>query len=175
MAPRSAVKRIAAAGVVAAVAALAGCHDVDTDRIPYSPVRIEFVTIGDWHTYGVGGAAMARRFIRSREPTGFPYTAMSATGYGGVLLVGTYTYSGDPSLTPPAAFDLACPVEMRPDVRIAVDPDASCARCPKCGSTYDIFNGTGMPLGGMAATQGYGLRVYRCIPGGQGYYLAVSN
>lgn len=158
---------------------LSGCNDVETDRIPLMNVRIQFATVGDWNIYGVQGAATARRFIRpaqgTPQPVGFPYTALSATGYGGVLLVGTYTYSGNPLATPPAAFDLACPVEQRQDVRVATDYDEMCARCPVCGSTYDIFNGTGMPLQGVAAREKYGLRRYRVAQGSAGEYLIVTN
>lgn len=165
---------------LAMAAALAGCHDVETDRIPLMAVRIQFATVGDWNTYGISGAATAQRFIKATgtqpgSPAGFPYTGLSATGYGGVLLTGTYSYSGDPRLTPPAAFDLACPVEARMDVRVVVDYDELCARCPSCGSTYDIFQGTGMPLSGPAAHDRYGLRRYRVVAGSASEYLIVTN
>ena len=164
---------------VAAALVLTACHDVDTKRIPLMPVRIPFATVGDWHTYGVGGAAMAVSFIRVNggthgTPAGYPYTGLTATGFGGVLLVGTFTYSGDPLLTPPAAFDLACPVEARADIRIAPDYKESCARCSTCGSTYDIFQATGMPLSGPAAKLGYGLKSYRVAAGGSSGYLLIT-
>ena len=67
-----------------------GCNDVDSHRIPLATVRVNFSTVGDWNIYGVAGAATTRRFIRQAngvsEPIGFPYTALSATGFGGVLL-----------------------------------------------------------------------------------------
>lgn len=160
--------------------ALQSCHDVDSDRIPLMPVRIQFATQGDWHTYGISGALTAQRFIRGTGgsngiPLGFPYTALSATGYGGVLLVGTYSYSGNPTATPPAAYDLACPVEARPATRIEVDYNAGCARCPECGSTYDIFQGYGMPLSGPASRLKYGLRRYTAAPGLASEYLLITN
>lgn len=168
------------AAVVAATATLlAACHDVNSERIPLSAVRIPFTTIGDWHTYGVAGAASTRRFIKGTgsdgEPAGYPYTGLTATGFGGVMIVGTFTYSGDPVMTPPAAFDLSCPVEARRDVRIVADTDEGLARCPKCGSTYDIFQGTGMPLSGPAAKLEYGLRRYRASAGGAGEYMVIFN
>ena len=100
---------------VAAALVLTACHDVDTKRIPLMPVGIPFATVGDRHTYGVGGAAMAVSFIRVNggthgTPAGYPYTGLTATGgFGGVLLVGTFTYSGDPLLTLPPLSTLPAP------------------------------------------------------------------
>lgn len=177
---RSAISLAATvAAATASMLSMSGCNDVETDRIPLMNVRIQFATVGDWNIYGISGAATTRRFIRqtrgSSEPAGFPYTALSATGYGGVMLVGTYTYSGNPLVSPPAAFDLACPVEQRQDVRIVTDYEENCARCPVCGSTYDIVNGTGMPLSGVAAREKYGLRRYRVSAGSSGEYIVVTN
>ncbi len=164
---------------LAALLPLGGCNDVDTQRIPLATVRINFATVGDWNLYGVAGATSTRRFIRpakgNSEPIGFPYTALSATGFGGVLLVAPYIYSGNPLDGTLTAFDLACPVEQRADIRIEVDHVHNNARCPVCGSTYDIFNGNGMPLSGPAAEDRYGLRRYRVGPGTTGLYLVISN
>ncbi|MCM1029768.1 MAG: hypothetical protein NC342_09230 [Pseudoflavonifractor sp.] len=159
---------------------MGGCNDVDSQRIPLMNVRVSFPTVGDWNIYGVSGAGFTQRFIRPAkglsEPIGFPYTALSATGFGGVLLVGTFNYSGDPRAGGLAAFDLACPVEERANVRIEVDHQHGNARCPVCGSTYDIFSGNGMPLSGPAAEDKYGLRRYRITsPLNSGEYIVILN
>lgn len=176
---KSAARLITTVLSLAALLITGGCNDVDTRRIPLATVRVNFSTVGDWNIYGVAGAATARRFIRSAggvsEPIGFPYTALSATGFGGVLLVAPYVYSGNPLDGTLTAFDLACPVEQRPDVRIEVDHVHHDARCPVCGSTYDIFNATGMPLSGPAAEDRYALRRYSVGPGVSGQYLVISN
>ena len=78
---------------------------------------------------------------------------MSETGFGGVLLV--CDAMGDNR-----AFDLACPVEVQQNVRVIVPENEIIARCPKCGSTYDIMSGYGHPLSGPAQTEGYWLRSY---------------
>ena len=157
--------------LAAAVAAvmLAGCHNVDDDRIPYMPVHLTFVTQGDWVTYGVGGAVEARSFIKPSEPAGFPYTTLSATGFGGLLIV--CDYNGDYR-----AYDLACPVEVRPNVRIrpVLNSGEPRGECPVCHSTYDIFR-YGGPLSGPAAKEGYGLTHYFIGPGLQGEYMSVSR
>lgn len=160
--------------VVAAV--MSACDSANDERIPSMAVRIAFNTAGEWNLYGIAGATDSRRFILSeRQPSGFPYNATSATGYGGVLIVGQFSYSGNPQTDPPMAYDLACPVEMKPTVRITVDRDKLVGRCNKCGSTYDIFEGFGGPLSGPAATSRYALRRYRVSTGSQGQCVVVTN
>lgn len=147
---------------------LSGCHHLDDDRIPPAPVLVQFNSVADWDAYGVPGAMSWRRFIKSeRVPQNFPYTAMSATGFGGILLCGDINGY-------PVAYDLSCPVECRTDVRIYIDEDALVAECPKCHSTYDVFSLWGHPLSGEAAEKGYGLRRYNVHPGSQNEYRIIS-
>ena len=155
--------------IAAVGAALAACHSVDDDRIPYMPVSLSFATQGDWVTYGVGGAVESKRFIKPSEPAGFPYTTLSATGFGGILLV--CDYNGEYR-----AYDLACPVEVRSSVRINVITNSGEPRgeCPVCHSTYDVFR-YGGPLSGPAAKEGYALTHYFVGPGLHGEYMLVSH
>ena len=148
---------------------LAGCKHLDDDRIPPAPVRLEFRTVADWNLYGVPGALGYRRYIKSeRIPANFPYVALSQTGFGGVLIVGDI-------LGAPRAYDLACPVECKADVRIVIDEEASKAYCPKCKSVYDVFTNYGQPLSGPALEYGYGLRKYYVGAGSQGEYMVVTR
>lgn len=149
---------------------LCGCHHIDDNRVPSMPVNITFATAAEWDIYGVSGAMTWHRFIRQdRVPANYPYTAMTYTGYGGVLLVGDM-------LGEPKAFDLCCPVELKQDVRVAVDPDNEfLAVCPRCGSRYDVFSLLGYPVGGPAAEKGYGLRQYRVEPGRGGEPYVIHN
>ena len=136
----------------------ASCDSVDDHRIPSMPVRIDFPTVGDWQQYGVSAALDSRSFIKTeRLPHGFPYTDMSATGFGGVLLACSFD-------NVPLAYDLSCPVEVSPTVRVSIDKDNNVARCNKCGSTYDVYR-TGAPLSGPAVEKGYALTRYRVAPG----------
>lgn len=153
----------------------AGCTSLDNKRIPPMAVRLQFKTVGDWNTYGIAGATSTRSFVKSLQiPAGYPYTALSATGYGGLLIAGQFTYSGDPLATPPMVYDLACPVEVKPSVRIEVDRDKNIAVCPQCGSTYDIFN-FGQPLSGPALDNRYTLKRYKVTAGGNsGDYLTIT-
>lgn len=144
------------------------CHHLDDDRIPVMPVNIIFATPADWDVYGVSGALSYKRFIRElREPRNFPYTALTYTGYGGILLL--CDVQGVPQ-----AYDLSCPVEHKQDVRVFINEDAEfLAQCPKCGSQYNVFSLTGHPVSGPAAQDGFALRRYRV--GAQGTsYMVVS-
>jgi hypothetical protein len=149
---------------------LGGCHTLDDDRIPPSAVTVVFQTIGDWESYGVGGALQYRRFIKKESiPSGYPYKAIEYTGFGGVLLV--CDYYGNP-----CAYDLACPVECKSNIRVQVDNDLHIAVCPQCGSSYYIFENYGHPYGGEAAERGYGLRRYSVVKGGTGTeYMLITN
>lgn len=160
--------------VVFISAALIGCESVDDDRIPPSPVSITFSTIGEWELYGVSGAGQYRRFIftdSEREPAGYPYKGLDRTGFGGVLLL------ADPN-GQYIVYDLACPVEVRSDVRIYVDVDnelAGVGRCPQCGSTYNLYVG-GQPMGGEALSKSYGLQRYKVnMSGGVGNYASITR
>lgn len=144
-----------------------GCERINDDRIPVMPVRIAFYNVGEWNIYGVAGAGDYRYFIREdRIPEGYPFTAMTYTGFGGVLLI--CDIHGNP-----AAYDLACPVECRADVRINVLRDELKAECPVCHSVYDIVTNHGQPLSGPAAEKHYGLRKYFVGPGSAGEYMLV--
>ncbi len=152
---------------------MSGCHTVDDERIPAVPVNINLADAGLWNTYGVSGFGLFRYFIpQAGEPAGFRYTANTATGFGGVLLIGGM----DPFSTEtnvPLAYDLACPVESDPNVRVSVDPLTFEAVCGKCGSHYDITMQGGAPVYGPAS-QGkhkYGLSRYQCLRSTSGGYI----
>lgn len=168
----------AAICVTAAAIAISGCQTVDSDNIPAAPVNIVLADAGTWNTYGVSGFGSSRRFILAtgvREPSGFPYSQTSATGFGGVLLINgmdPFTAATDT----PLAYDLACPVERKSDVRVEVETGLYEAVCPQCGSHYDVTMGGGAPLSGPAASGStkYGLRRYRCLPSGSGGYIITN-
>lgn len=148
---------------------LCACQTVDDDRIPYAPVRIAFTTQSMWETYGISGALDYKKFILDDNiPSNFPYTSLSYTGFGGVLLCGDIHGNA-------VAYDLACPVERTKSVRIVVDETAANAYCPKCQSVYDIFSNNGVPLSGDAANKGYGLKRYYVGSGTQGEYMEIRN
>lgn len=150
------------------MALCASCTHIDDKRLPPAAVHIAFNNVGEWHEYGIAGATSYRRFIKSeREPAGFPYTALSYTGYGGILLIGDINGN-------PIAYDLACPVECKSNVRVYVTDDLK-AECPVCHSLYDIITNYGHPLAGRAAELHYGLQKYYVGPGYNGEYMIITR
>lgn len=155
--------------IVAGTVMPTGCHHVDNKRTPPAAVWISFANQAVWDTYGVPGALSYRYFIQSlRQPANFPYTATMKTGYGGVLLVSDINGM-------PRAYDLSCPVENKPDIRVAIDMETTDAVCPKCGSHYDVFVNYGSPTSGPAAKSGFGLTRYMVGNGPNGEYRVISR
>lgn len=151
---------------------LSSCEQLNDDRIPAMAVNVSLDNAGLWAAYGVHGFGEPRYFILSgkeRQPAGFPYTYGSATGYGGILLIGGQNvYTGD---TSPLAYDLACPVERMPEVRVEVDPLTFDAVCPVCGSHYNVVEGNGAPISGPAKSMHYAMTHYECYPTVNGGYV----
>lgn len=159
-----------------AITALNACDSVDDNRIPFAEVHLTFPNVGVWNIYGVSGAVDYRRYINTpteKFPADFPYTALDRTGYGGLLLVSDIL--GDVHV-----YDLSCPVEARPNVRIYV-PQApgggneQYAECPSCKSRYDVFVNRGNPMSGLAAERGFGLQRYSIVSGGATEYRVITR
>ena len=152
-----------------------GCHEVNDDRIPQMPVQISMADPALWNSYGVAGFGIFRYFTLQTspvQPSGFPYISDSRTGFGGVLLIGGMDpYTGDTNT--PLAYDLSCPVERSPEIRVYVDPVSFDAICPVCGSHYDVTMAAGNPISGPASNKHnrYGLKRYRCLPTTFGGYI----
>lgn len=146
---------------------LGGCaKELIDNRIPAYPVYINLNNSGLWSAYGVSGIGSYRYFVREqRIPAGFAYLESTYTGFGGVLLFGNAPYfvdDGPAAPCMPVAYDLACPVEAKQDVRVYLDEDTFQAICPVCGSHYDVMGG-GYPLQGPAKQLHYALTPYRCM------------
>ena len=167
------------AAIASGMHALCGCETVVDERIHNMAVCIDLSQAGQWQTWGVAAVGQANYFVyqpgSERLPSGFPYKRSSATGFGGVLLVMGMDPFSLQTMTP-LAFDLSCPVEKSPAIRVAVDPESLEAVCPDCHSHYDVIMAGGAPLSGPAATgkRKYGLRRYSCLPTAFGGYL-ISN
>lgn len=158
------------------ILAITGCRSVDNERIPNMAVYINLGDPGIWNTYGVSGFGSNRNFILNptgkSEPAGFNYRSGSATGFGGVLLIeGMDPYNAVGAY--PLAYDLACPVERDPKIRVLISAQDYVAYCTQCHSTYDVTMAGGAPLSGEAATgkYKYALKSYNVIPSGNGGYI----
>lgn len=151
---------------------LPGCQQLNDERIPTYAVSIDLGNPGIWSAYGVVNYGQYNYFVLPmRLPQGFPYNMYSATGYGGVLLIMGF----DPALGEPAplVYDMSCPVERLPDVRVYVDPESPTfeAVCEECGSHYDVANAFGAPTSGPALSMKYALTPYRVLPSNGGYII----
>ncbi|MDE6523407.1 MAG: hypothetical protein K2L17_11355 [Muribaculaceae bacterium] len=161
--------------LIAVLSATASCNQVDDDRIPSLPVYINLSGAGMWNSYGVSGVGISRDFINWQgvlSPTGFPFTANTYVGFGGVLLIGGIDpFTSETNV--PLAYDLACPVECSQTVRVVIDQDNLEAVCPVCGSHYNVLTAGGAPVAGPALTgkYKYGLRRYVCDPVQDGGYI----
>lgn len=177
---RHTLQRLAAsaAALVCAAAIFSACEVIDDERIPAMPVYIDLGNTGLWNTYGVAGFGDTQYFVNitgsPKEPAGFPYKETSATGFGGILLIGGIDpFTSDTDT--PLAYDLACPVEKSREVRVYVDPDNKYrAICPVCASEYDVTGGVGAPMAGKAAELKYGLKRYSCVPTTLGGYYITN-
>ena len=161
--------------LLVSILSLPGCRGVDNERIPNMPVNISLANAGLWNTYGVAGFGSHRNFIYGKQPAGFSYKTNSATGFGGVLLIeGMDPYNNLGAY--PLAYDLACPVERDPEIRVVVSNEDYVAVCPQCKSIYDVTMAAGAPISGEAATgkYKYALKMYRVVPSGSGGYYITN-
>ncbi len=150
---------------------LTACDSTDDYRIPSYRVHIALDNPGLWQVYGVAGYGDYRCFIRqTREPANFPFSETTYTGFGGVLLIMGMNPFNDGAMQP-LAYDLACPVECRENVRVKIDPTTLDAVCPLCESHYDVTMGVGAPLSGPALTYKYRLRNYGVHPSNGGFII----
>lgn len=156
---------------------ISGCNTVDDDRIPAMPVNIDLSLPSQWSVYGVDAYGESRLFIKALgQPRDFNYTARTSTGYGGVLLVNGFNpYTIEAGV--PMAYDLSCPVECKPDIRVAMQPDGAVplAVCPVCGSGYDVVEKGGAPVSGQALSEKLGLRRYECYQSQYGGYVILDR
>ena len=89
-------------------------------------------------------------------------------GFGGILVINGFSADGNPVNL--YAFDLACPVEVQPNVRVVPDKTGATATCPKCGAIFEIATGTGAPQSGTK----YYLKSYRIRDNGNGVYTVIN-
>lgn len=110
----------------------------DTNSIPDYPVRLSLDTnLRDKDLRIIGGYKTYTKPNVDYNPN------LEAVGYGGILVVhafNDYFY----------AYDLACPYEANPSIRVEVDESSVSAICPKCRTKYSVFTE------GFAAPDGVG-------------------
>ncbi len=119
-------------GCIVGMMALTGCKNNVVSPIPSAPVSLEFNILRDAPTLNaIGGVAT---FVT-------PKYVYQYLGYGGVVVFHDFEDRF-------VAFDLACPNEIDPNVRVNVDSIPGEAICPQCGAVFDIGYGYGYPMSG---------------------------
>ena len=108
------------------------CCGPNRTPIPDMPVRLEFNLVSVSELNAFGGFA---------EFT-VPRYASEYLGYGGVLVF--HTIDGNF-----CAFDMSCPYEAKPDVRVHCD-NSGIARCDSCKSAFYVGDGNAFLIDGGA-------------------------
>ncbi len=115
----------------------ASCGKVDVSNVPYARVYLELdLSFKDKDLVG------ALNFKEFTSATGQNYGTQ--LGYSGVLVVCGFDSSGN---TQYYAYDLCCPHEAERNTTVQAD-NTGWAKCPKCGTKYEIAYGSGTPSEG---------------------------
>lgn len=138
----------------ALTALLVGCNGFTYNAIPDSPVQLDINITAD---------APELILVLGYKYFVVPQKATQYLGYGGILIYHTIAVEGCPYV----AFDLSCPHEAKPDVRLHVNDDGT-ASCDSCGSVYLILDGTGFATSGPTKNK---LRRYTVAQVGDNLYI----
>lgn len=109
---------------------LVGCERDEQRRIPDAPVYLELDLTGRYSTF-------RNPYDTVVYDHNTPKTVKDYIGFGGILV--NVGYDGKYY-----AYDLACPYEVDPSIRVYPDENGMKVICRSCGSEFEIWNGTGM-------------------------------
>jgi hypothetical protein len=120
-----------------------GCLvEPDKSNIPNATVNFYIdVSLSGTDNYLADGLIGNSKIYTKNQPS--KLSPNGSYGYSGVVVVRAY----DNKLY---AFDICYTNEVNKD--IALKSDGFFLKCPKCGSTFEIWNGTGVPNSGPAST-----------------------
>lgn len=127
--------------LLAAVFLLAACNQNNLSPIPDYTVNLQLNLNTEYATF-----TSPCQYLTFTER----HLETDRIGYGGILV-----YIGFDSQY--YAFDLACPYECEPTVRV-VPNDLGEAACESCGEVYDVSYGYGLPKNGICR---YSLKSYK--------------
>lgn len=128
---RSFSKRFLGTCVLAFAALLTNCEGYESS-IPAMPVYLKCNLYLSSNLKDVGGF----HYVTKAGGT-------DRIGFGGILIV--HAFDGNYY-----AFDLACPVEAKENVRIGKPDESLICTCDSCGEQYDTGLGLGSPLKGIS-------------------------
>ena len=129
------------------------CKNEDQKRIPDVPVYFEVNFLTSYPTF--------RNSQNDTIVITKPVRTVDRIGYGGLLIYSDFFGNY-------CAFDLCCPNEVNPTVRIFPD-ETGHASCKVCGSVYDISSGFGNRISGPSA---WSLKRYKAQVYGDILYIS---
>lgn len=113
--------------------------------------------VSDEYKQSVNAVSLARLFSRAM--------AGEYLGYSGLLVVNLGTSF--------KAYDLCCSYEQQKAVRVIPTNDSFKAKCPKCGSIFDLY-ADGRAISGNATTKGKKLQTYTLRPAGDNKFRITN-
>lgn len=113
-----------------------------------------------------------KKQVNASSSVKLSYRAMAGEylGYSGLLVINTGISTGNNVNL--LAYDLCCSNEQQKEIRVVPSNDFK-AKCPKCGSIFDLYSG-GRAIEGPATTKGKRLQSYRIGSIGE-YKIRISN
>lgn len=114
--------------LIGSLLALISCEEDEQRRIPNTSVYMELDLNGKYSTFRNPYDTVV---VAQRE------TVKDFIGFGGILVNIDYQNKY-------CAYDLACPYEVDPTIRVYPTENGMQAVCRECGSVFEIWNGTGM-------------------------------
>jgi hypothetical protein len=126
----------------------AACDDEYNSPIPHYDVNLE-LNLNNFDKDLI--PTLATKCFTTRR------AELDRIGYGGILVVNGFNNGSNSDMYNLYAYDLACPNEAKPDVRVAPDSTGLKAICPKCNAVFNIAYGSGNPESGSK----HFLRSYR--------------
>jgi len=140
------------------------CEDEIYSPIPWAPVNFQLNLNGGDNDKGdsiLNGMLSYKIFTQRRADT-------DRLGYGGLLVINAM---GVNALNL-KAYDLACPVEVDPHIKIKPDAEGLTATCPKCGAVYNISSNGASSSGSKHPLKQYNVVVYG--QGVSGTYIVTN-
>lgn len=138
---------------------LASCNDNIRSSIPDYPVYLELNLTSTYPTF----KNSVNQFLVFKNRDRLPDN--NSIGFGGVIVFSDYD-SGNSIYY---AFDMACPYEVKSDVKVFPDVTGlPYVVCEKCGSVFNVSYGYGNPISGPAKEF---LKRYRATLSGDVLYI----
>ena len=130
-----------------------GCDDNYVSSIPSYPVGLQLNLTSTYSTF----KNSTNQFLLFEKRI----NVNDMIGYGGILVC-TGVSLDDSGNTIYYAFDMACPYEVKRDVRVyPVKDGLGQVKCEKCGSVYNIGYGSGYPEPNSGPAAGPDVKILR--------------